>query len=73
MLVRPPEEVPTLRRLMEALGDQFVEAPKQGFGVAMMSETAAATVAPDDRIAELEAQIAHLRERLDKLTPGAPA
>jgi uncharacterized protein YceH (UPF0502 family) len=72
-MVRPPEEVPMLRRLMETLGDQFVEAPKQGFGVAMMSERAAATVAPDDRIAQLEEQITHLRERIDKLTPGAPA
>jgi hypothetical protein len=72
-MVRPPEEVPMLRRLMETLGDQFVEAPKQGFGVAMMSERAAVTVAPDDRIAQLEEQITHLRERIDKLTPGAPA
>ena len=76
MLIRPPEEAPMLRGLMEALGDQFIDAPQRAFGVTMMTERSAATAATDDRIddriAKLEDQITKLREQIDKLTPGAP-
>jgi len=77
MLIRPPEEVPMLRGLMEALGDEFIDAPQRGFAT-MMTErsaataTTATTAATDDRIAKLEGQITQLREQLEKLTPGAP-
>jgi hypothetical protein len=73
LLVRPLEEVPMLRQLMEALGDQFVDAPRPAFAAAMMTAREPATAATDDRITKLEGQILQLREQLDKLTPGAPA
>jgi hypothetical protein len=72
LLVRPLEEIPMLRTLMEALGDQFVDAPRQGFGATMMSESAVGAAPAEDRIALLEAQIAQLRAQVDTLTPGAP-
>jgi hypothetical protein len=62
-----------LRQLMEALGDQFVDAPRPAFAAAMMTAREPATAATDDRITKLEGQILQLREQLDKLTPGAPA
>lgn len=67
-LVRPAEEIPVLRTLMEALGDEFVPTRPQIPDDWGADGDARATAA--SRVMALEAQVAALRRQIDDLTDG---
>jgi hypothetical protein len=63
-LVRPPEDVPILREILEELGDVFVEPSPRGRRSVAAEE--------ESRVAVLERQVAELGRRLEDLTGKQP-
>lgn len=68
-MVRPPEDVPVIREVLEALGDQFIDSPAARQQPPPVQPPPAAE---DPRVAVLEKQVAELSKRLEDLAGRIP-
>jgi hypothetical protein len=69
-MVRPPEDVPVLRQVFEALGDQFIDIRQS----ASEAASAGSTTTADDRARaeELARQVAELTKKVEALEARLP-
>ena len=69
-MVKPAEDVPELRQVFEALGDQFVDVRSSAAAATAVAGTSPA--ADDARVAALEKQLAEMTKKLEDLEARLP-